>query len=511
MADRPDIKIDVLPALPNDDINVVRLHITATAADIDGSEILMPLSLAPVPDGVMPPSIENMVHSKIGLLDSVSEDIQLTLPTDHTTSFDFGVTATSEENPGIGDPDIASNTAVKHIELDVAHNTATETLTATNQSIWDPSLPGRFDDDRFIGLNVHGDPSLDLLVGSVSGHYELKVGFQSTLHATLGDISATLPYDITVNTLYNQTTDALFIDPSAVLDPTASFQTHGPGGSYDLSFIFHALLSAHGDAVGIVDIDKSIGPLDLGFNILDINSAEFHKVIDLPPPPLTPYATLTLNWPQVDTKGGLSPTDPNILHSDGNSPDIVNLNLDLIGLALAALGISPNPLDLGVVDLLSLHVNGGVDVTQHFDLTSLGLQASLKLEDGYTLPVQFGTKLPIISNASSHDTNGDHQIGVSLLLSLPNAQLHNETDLGFNVGASLDLLTFPDPFGTLVHLGGDFPLGEIPLYQKTFGLGFQHGRLWFWHHGVSSLLVSERSKRSDEGSTASYQLARRTF
>ena len=53
-----------------------------------------------------------------------------------------------------------------------------------------------------------------------------------------------------------------------------------------------------------------------------------------------------------------------------------------------------NPLDLGVVDLLSLHVNGGVDVTQHFDLTSLGLQASLKLEDGYTLPVQFGTKLP---------------------------------------------------------------------------------------------------------------------
>ena len=408
----------------------------------------------------------------MGCSNSLSQDIQLTLPTDHTTSFDFGVTATSAEN-GNGDPDTASNTAVKHIELDVAHNTATETLTATNQSIWDPSLPGRFDDDRFIGLNVSGDPKLSIEpLGSVSGHYELQVGFQSTLHATFGDINATLPYDITINTLYNQTTDALLVDPSAVLDPTASFLTHGPGGSYDLSFIFHALLSAHGDAVGIVDIDKSIGPLDLGFNILDINSAEFHKIIDLPPPPLTPYATLTLNWPQVDTTGGLSPTDPNILHSDGKSPDIVNLNLDLIGLALAALGISPNPLDLGAVDLLSLHVNGGVDVTQHFDLTSLGLEASLKLEDGYALPVHFGTPVPIITNAKSHDTNGDNKIDVSLHLSLPNAQLHNETDLGFNVGASLDLLTFPDPFGTLVHLGGDFPLGEIPLYQKTLGLAF---------------------------------------
>lgn len=468
VADQPDISMQVVAPLAGDPINEVRLHITATTVDVDGSETLSAFSLGGLPAGVTI-TAGNVVHSSIGL-DSASEDVQLFLPTDHTTTFDFAVTATSAEN-GNGDPDTASNTVSKHIELDVTHNTATETFQAMNQSIWDPSLPGRFDDVRFIGLDVHGDPGINLdPVGSASGHYELKIGFQSTLHATLGDIDATLPYNITVNTLYNRTTDALFIDPSAALAPGGSFMTHGPGGSYSLDFIFHALLSAQFEILG-VGPSASIGPLDLGFNILGIDSSTFTKTIPIPPFG-TPYATLTLNWPQVNTTGAQS--GPDTLHSDGTSPDIVNLNLDVIGLALAALGISPNPLDLGFVNLLALSVNGGIDVAQHFDLKSLGLHASLQLEDGFMLPdFTFGSPLPIIQNASSHDSNHDGNIGLSLHLT-PDATLQNLTALGFNVGASLDLFHFPDPVdATLVHLGGDFPIGEIPLYHSApFGLAF---------------------------------------
>ena len=164
----------------------------------------------------------------------------------------------------------------------------------------------------------------------------------------------------------------------------------------NLDFVLLAELSAflHNP---IHDFDESVS-VDLGFPILDIDSATFTKTIDLPP--LNPVATLTLNWPHsrgestLETNG--APSDADTLHSDGTSVDIVNLDVDVIALALAVLGISPNPLDLGFVDLLSLDVNGGVDVAQHFDLNSVlkDQDASIMLEDGTLLPFAFGSPLP---------------------------------------------------------------------------------------------------------------------
>ncbi|VIO71622.1 hypothetical protein CI1B_38090 [Bradyrhizobium ivorense] len=467
VADQPQISFEVLAPQDGDPVNEIRLHVTATTADIDGSELLSSLVFGTLPAGVTI-NAGAITHALVdGVRDSASEDVQLFLPTDHSSNFDFAVTATADEN-GNGDPDTASVSASQHIQLDVAHNATQETFNAINQSIWDPSLPGGIDDSRFLGIDVSGDPGIDLdPLGSAGGHYELRVGFQSTLHATLGDIDATLPYDITIDTAYNRTTDSLLITPNDALAAGGTFNTTGPGGSYSLDFIFHALLSAHVDVLGLIGGSATVGPLDLGFNIFGIDSATFSDTIDIPP--LNPVATLTLQWPQVDTVG--SQNGPNSLHSDGASADIVNLNVDMVALALAALGISPNPLDLGFVDLLSLTVDGGVNMTQHFDLTSLGLDASLKLEDNTIIPVTFGTPLDVIHNASSHDTNHDGLIGMDLLLT-PNAQLTNNTGIGFNVGASLDLLKFPDPVGTLVSLGGDFPVGEIPIYTNTFGLDF---------------------------------------
>jgi hypothetical protein len=463
VADQPNITFDVLAPQAGDPVNEVRLHVTATTTDTDGSETISALNFGQLPDGVTLTQ-GAITHSLVdGIRDSASEDVQLFLPTDHTSNFDLQATAVSNEN-GNGDPDTASITTAKHIELDVGQNSTVETFQATNQSIWDPSLPGGIDDDRFIGLDVSGDPEIDVGLGSAGGHYELKVGFQSTLHATLGDIDATLPYDISIDTLYNKTTDTLQINPSETLGSGGSFETHGPGGSYSLDFVFHALISAHADVLDVVDIDATVGPVDLGFNLFSISSDDAHTTVEIPPG--DPVATLSLNFPKVDTTSQPAAPGADTIHSDGTSPDIINLNVDAIALALAALGISPNPLDLGVVDLLSLTVDGGINVTQHFDLKSLGIDASLKLEDNTVVPLG-----QAITNASSHDANHDGVIGADLVLT-PNAQLTNQTDIGAHVGAALDLLKFPDPIGTLVPLGGDFPVGEIPIYDNHFALNF---------------------------------------
>jgi hypothetical protein len=229
--------------------------------------------------------------------------------------------------------------------------------------------------------------------------------------------------------------------------------------------VFLAKLSAFFHPIVGPDLDVTVGPLDLGFNLFSIEAADITKTIPLPPPPNT-VATLTINWPQVDTNG--APIDADTLHSDGTSPDIVNLDVDVIALALAVLGISPNPLDLGFVDLLSLNVNGGVALAQHFDLNSV-LDASLTLEDGTPLPFEFGSPLPIIPNVSSHDANQDGKVDFGLHLT-PDATLHNNTALDFHVGGDISILDF-DPGPTVFSVGADLDLGEITLYDPTFALG----------------------------------------
>jgi Bacterial Ig domain len=457
VADIPDLDVKVVQGT---EINVYLVNVTATQTDLDMSEFIDRISATGVPDGVTITPVGDVNPGDQP--DQIVQQFVVTVPLKQDTDFILNITAFSQEESNFDEEQAAF---AQQIKFDFDEHNAQQTFSTTNQSIWDPSLPAAFNDDRFLGFHDADSAKVDIELASAGGSYDITIGFQSTLHATLGDIEATLPYNITIDTFYNVTTDSLQIDPSAVLDPSAHFTTHGPGGSYNLDFVFLAELSAflHNP---IHDFDESVS-LDLGFPILDIDSATFTKTIELPP--VNPVATLTLNWPQVDTNG--APSDADTLHSDGTSPDIVNLDVDVIALALAVLGISPNPLDLGFVDLLSLDVNGGVDVAQHFDLNSVleDQDASIMLEDGTLLPFAFGSPLPIIPNASTHDTNQDGQIGFSLHLA-PDATLHNETDLGFHVGADLKVLDFGDPFGALFSLGGDLPLGEIPLYDTTFGL-----------------------------------------
>jgi hypothetical protein len=473
VADAPTVNFQVLAPHAGDPVNEVRLHVTATTTDIDGSESISGINFGALPAGVMliPGTI---VHSLVGGLDSASEDVQLLLPTDHSTNFDLAATAVSAEN-GNGDPDTASTTATKHIELAASHAAAHEVFQATDQSIWSGGNAFTIDDDRFLGIDIDPsvevdftDPILGIHLGSAGGDVHLRTGFQSDLHVTLGDIDATLPFDINLDSLYNKTTDTLQITPSEALAPGGTFSTHGPGGTYDLNFFFGAEANAHADVFGIGG-SAHVGPIgsftDPLFNIVHLDSHDLSTSVDIPPG--DPVATLTFNWPQVDTTGGPSATSP--ISSDGTSPDIMNLDLDALAIVFAALGI-PNPFDLDFVNLLSVHLNGGVDVTQHFDLAALGLNATLDFEDGTSQLFDFGAPLTI-NNASSHDANHDGNVAFDLDLT-PNATLHNDTGLGFHVGFDVKVLDFPDPIGALIDIPVNFPIGDVGLYDNTFGLAF---------------------------------------
>jgi Big-like domain-containing protein len=453
-------------------INEYLVTVTATQTDLDSSEFIDRIAWTGVPADVTITAVGD--PNPADEPDQIAMQFVVTVPPKQDTDFNLNITAFSKE---VSNGDEEQATAVVPIKFDFNENTAQETFSTINQSIWDPSLPAAFNDDRFIGVGhlapdgsvvpVSDHTSVDIGVAEIGGSYSLALGLKSSLHATLGDIEATLPYNITIDTSYNVTTDSLLIDPSAALDPSAHFSTHGPGGSYNLDFVFDATLSAFLHPVVGPNLDPTVGPLDLGFNLLSIDSATFTKTIDLPPPPNT-VTTLTLNWPHstgvstLETNG--APVDADTLHSDGTSVDIVNLDVDVIALALAVLGISPNPLDLGFVDLVELNVNGGVALAQHFDLNSV-LDAALTLEDGTSLPFAFGSPLPIIPNASSHDANHDGQIDFGLHLT-PDATLDNKTALDFHIGGDIGILDF-NPGPTLFSVGADLDLGEIPIYHPA--------------------------------------------
>lgn len=474
VADIPDLQVSVVQGAT---INEYLINVTATQTDLDSSEFIDRISATGVPAGVTITPVGDV--NPTDEPDQIVQQFVVTVPLGQDTKFDLDITAVSKE---VSNGDEEQATFVQPIEFDFTHNTTQQTFSTTNQSIWDPSLPAAFDDDRFIGVGelqpdgtiepVSDSDSIDIGIATVGGSYSLALGFQSTLHATLGDIEATLPYNITIDTSYNITTDSLLIDPTAVLDPSAFFETHGPGGSYNLDFVALAEFTAFLHPLVGPNLDITTGELDFGFPLLDIDSAEFTKTIKLPPEP-NDIVTLTLNWPHsvgastLETNG--APVDADTLHSDGTSVDIVNLDVDVIALALAILGISPNPLDLGFVDLLSLNLNGGVALAQHFDLNSV-LDASLVLEDGTPVPFEFDSPLPIIQNVSSHDADHNGTVDLSLHLT-PDATLHNNTALDFQVGGDISILDF-DPGPTLFTIGADLDLGEITVYDSTaFAVG----------------------------------------
>ena len=205
----------------------------------------------------------------------------------------------------------------------------------------------------------------------------------------------------------------------------------------------------------------------------------------MPIPPVgTPVLDVTFHWPQLNT----DPTGngPGTATSAGTSNPIADFNIDLIAAALDALGIAEDPLNFNAgplnLDLLSLNLGFNVNTQQQLNLSALGLNAQLTLEDGFVVPngpggFQFGSPLTI-PNASSHDLNHDGMIDLNLTLT-PNANLQNITKVGGSLdgGLTVGKIGFDTGVGTI---GGALfdqpvttPIGAIPIYKNTFAVNFQ--------------------------------------
>jgi hypothetical protein len=317
-------------------------------------------------------------------------------------------------------------------------------------------------DDRFVGVNTgEFDETIGgALFAEVSGHN--KLGFQSTLTFQGGEIDATAAYDVTVETNYNKTTDQLLLDTSAVVTE-ASFDTVGPTGSYVLDFIYDILLNARAGVdidlgeLGSITESVSIGTIDIGpgsFNVLDRDSDTLAGTIEFPPP-LDAFS-VNFDWPNITTSGDFP---PNPVTGDGD------------------------------IDLLDVDVIGGLNFLQDFALSLGELTGILTFEDGSSRQFEIGDSL-LIDDASDIDAGGNADGLVEFQFDVvPTATLHNETDLGFNIGVEVSLLSVElgydigvasdsTTLGPLAQFGATAPIGDINVFDATFGLNFTHDQVF---------------------------------
>jgi hypothetical protein len=486
VADVPDLQVQILAG---NAINEIRLIVTATQTDFDSSEFIDRILTSPVPGGVtiVPVSVNPGAEP-----DQIVQEFLVTVPLSQDTDFDLTFTAVSKETSN-GDEEIATHM----IDIIYEYNSVTQSadFVATDQSIWSTGDQFQFIDDRFIGVNTG---PFDEQIGStvyagVEGH--ITLGFQSTLVFEGGEIDATAEYDVTVETRYNKTTDQLLIDTGALV-AAASLATLGPEGSYKLDFVYDVLLEAFAGIdidlgiLGSITEEISVGPITIGpgdFNLIDEPSSNLEGTIPFPPP--VNFLSVNFDWPDITTNGAFP---PNPVVSSGTSNNFLELELDVDQLAANLLFAGVNPLDppsipagpfFADIDLLDVDVVGGLNFLQDFEMALGDLTGILAFEDGSSQLFTIGDDW-LINNASGIDAGGDGDGLVEFSFTvIPTAMLHNETDLGFNIGAEMSLLSVElgydivvasDSFtlGPLADFGETAPVGDINVYDDTFALAF---------------------------------------
>jgi hypothetical protein len=391
-------------------------------------------------------------------------------------------TAVNEETELTGSPPTATATASQPINIDYSSNTQRQDFTATDQSIWSNGNAFTFDTSIFLGIGPKGlpghfsgtvgaivhDPITSSHFGAtIGGSVTVTAGFSANLHIDGGSFNADLPFNVTLNDTYNKTTDTLQVDPSIAALPGATLDTTGPGGRFSLDAILKAMAVAHGQLcfIGCTGFNHQFGPTGTEKQILGFNSttAHFSKSFG--------GVNLKLAWPTVDTAGGGTGAD---VMSSGTSGPALSASVDLVSLALAALGIPPEAVKGSIgplnYDLLSATLGFGIALNQNFNLSDLGLNATLLVGTSQT-PEPLGAP---IQSVSSLGLNPDGTIPLSLSLSVNNPTLQNVTSIVPEALASLTIGKF-SAFG---HGGSLFsksltqPLATINVFNTTFPVNF---------------------------------------
>ena len=489
VADTPTVNVQVLTPQAGDPINEVRLLVTSQSGDFGavnaGSDFIQSIGLNLTGTDTAGTSISDSLGLLSGNTIKASsnqgnfvDEVDLLMPVDTTLTDSLAVTATAAETEGTGSPATAAATTNQSIAIDNAQLSQNLDFQTSGQSIWDSGAAFSKDyNTGFLGIDTSYSTSKKAVIGtlgvsttiaSAGASVHFRAGVQADLKISAGDISATLPFNVGLDSTYNKTTDTLQIMPTDAQLGGGHFTAHGPSGSFSFGLDLGLAAAAHATIVGTgASFSTSIGSFTSPVYSKSLNSTQLSTTIDL-----GAGVSLTLAFPNVNTTGS---GGPGTISGTGVSNDIVNLSGDLVAMASTAIfGSDVTDVSLGPlnVDILDLILGIGLDVVQKFDLNSSGLTPVLTLEDGTMEPLSFGAPLTI-ANASSHDSNHDGNIGFSLAL-VPTATLTNNTSLGASLNAGITALALSVSgigsftafkASTTVQLG-TFP----PIYSNTFAL-----------------------------------------
>jgi len=486
VADKPVITV-VTSATGN--VNEVLLSVTVDQDDADSSEYLADLISGALAAGV---TISPVSVDPAGEPNQIAHDFLLTLPINQDTNFDLTFTAQSVETSN-GDTETSTYT----VPIVYEYNTTTKQaeFAAIDQSIWGPGDSFTFVDDRFIGVDTgqFNESIGGSLYAGVEGH--IKLGLQSTLTFNGGTIDATADYDLTVETNYNKTTDSLLIGTNALLT-AAHLDTVGPTGSYVLAFLYDVALRAYagvdisfGELGSLTEggdlVNFSFGPGS--FDLINLTHDDLNGTITLPPP--LDSLSVDFAWPYITTSGDFA---PNPVGSSGASNNFLQLNLDLDQLVSQLLFGGVNPFDppridfgpfFADADLLNVVLSAGLNFLQQFEMDMGDILGLLEFEDGSSRYFTFGESLQL-EGASTIDAAGDNDGIVEFTFSVaPLSHLTNSTDLGFNVGVDISLLSLElgydfeiwsdsTTLGPLASFGAVVPVASIEVFNQAFELSY---------------------------------------
>jgi hypothetical protein len=508
------VNVQVLTPHAGDPAILTRLLVTATSGDFGtadaGSDYIKSLVLD-LTGNVLGAGGVTLSDSK-GLLNPITDainttgqpglftdEIDVTAPARQSINNSLGITAFNDETEGFGSPAEASAATAQPIVIDFSENSQTDDFQAANQSIWTTGTAFTTDLHKFLGIGTTNGPqnfggtigTTVLGFGAKAGvTLSVKAGFQVDLHIDSGSLNADLPFNVTLDSTYNKTTDTLVIDPTETGLPGGQISSTGPNGNLEIDLVLEAMVKYFAKAIAFGTTVFSIPPPgnghigpptlpNLNTTIVKLDSSKLTTKVPIPPVG-TPLLNVTFAWPQLNT----DPTGsgPGTATSAGTSNPIANFNIDLIAAALDALGIAEDPLNFSAgpinLDLLSLNLGFDVNTQQQLNLSALGLNPTLTLEDGTPVPngpggFQFGSPLTI-PNASIHDSNHDGAIDLNLTLT-PNANLQNITGVGGELSGGLTVgkIDAEGFSGALFDHPVTIPIGSIPIFKNTFAVNFQ--------------------------------------
>lgn len=494
VADAPTLTVTTAAG---SDVNHIQVTVSSSVTDTDGSEYIDRFLFSGLPTGAEIVGESDLVYNPSSTTGTLTQTFTLALDPNADFDFDLGVAAVSRESSN-GSEATTSDTV--DILIDSNSNSFELDFLATDQSIWGAGDAFTINDNRFIGFTL--DPPASSTGGFIYGSADLylRAGFQSNLSFDGGSIDANAPWDVTIDTTYNHTTDVMLIESMAdLLSGGVSFSTSGPAGSYILDFIFNYAVSA---SLGIdFEIDSyTLFSFNSGsnntINILNVDAEDLTFEIEMP------YGlSITLSWPDIDTDSIVTTTGSTFT-SSGESNNFFDLGLD-VDQALSDIflgGVNPFSFGFditvawGTADLLDVDLNAGMNFLQDFVMALGGLDGTLTFENGSTRNWDFNDI--VLTGASAYDADDDGTIEFALTLD-QQADLTNDTELGFNMGYSVALLQASGGWdfgidsgswseGPVWSTGQTFPLGSIGLYEDTFDLNFASQTILF--NGNETLL-----------------------